>query len=346
MEPNHQRSPRGIIITILLIIIVGILAYFIGKNSISITQTPQNTQEGTTTQATTTANTEPTQEQVKTWKTYTYAGIEYKYPLDWKAIANVYTTPAGVSDQVGVSFYPVDADITRNANKVITINGHQTDCSSLKNSPEYTCITLFDKTPEVAWIYTSSKDPEVLKVLGSIAHNATDIVSESWKSYTNTSLNYQINYPRDLVINTNKVYPPDPGSTVKGIVFSFPKSYYQGGTISSVDIGIVATKNDCSLTVSGEPWQSKAEQPTSSGQVFNLRKLSDAGAGNYYLTTEYSLMRNGQCYRIGLLTHGTNPGNTYNDQKTIEAVAKLNDQVEQNVESVLDKMVASFAFTK
>jgi hypothetical protein len=338
---NNKRSIGSALGFIVIVLIVGLGAYYAGvRNGGNTFITQPGNQNSTSTNQTssTTAQQIPTKEEVKAWKTYTYGGMVLKYPSDWKAEAGFYYTPAGSGGQDSVVFSPSNIDIRNGSIDRVDFGGHQTSCDSLGS--DYTCKTI-NNMP----LYTKSKDPGVLRTLNAIAYYASGLDDLGVKTYLNSSLGYQINYLKDMTIKTGE-YPAAPGSGVKGTIFEFPKSSYQGGTISEARVGVVTTKTACSASADSNPWQNVAEQVMRNGQLFEKRKMTDAAAGNYYAVTEYNITRNSQCYRIGLLVHGSNPGNTYNDKTSIDAANRLNAELQANMEKVADDMVGTFVFTK
>jgi len=73
------------------------------------------------------------------------------------------------------------------------------------------------------------------------------------------------------------------------------------------------------------------------GNTFTKISMSDAGAGNFYDTTSYRAVRNGQCYVVEYTIHSTNIGN-YSPDQHISQFDKV------KVQGVLENMVQSFKF--
>jgi len=65
--------------------------------------------------------------------------------------------------------------------------------------------------------------------------------------------------------------------------------------------------------------------------------LSDAGAGNFYETTSYRVVKNNQCYAVEYTIHSTNIGN-YSPDQGIKEFDKT------KIISILEKIVQSFRF--
>ncbi len=82
---------------------------------------------------------------------------------------------------------------------------------------------------------------------------------------------------------------------------------------------------------------SKPTQVTINGVLYTTFTISDAGAGNFYTTTTYRVVRNSQCYAIEYTIHSTNIGN-YPPSLGISQF----DQ--QKIQNVLDGIVQSFKF--
>ena len=65
--------------------------------------------------------------------------------------------------------------------------------------------------------------------------------------------------------------------------------------------------------------------------------LSDAGAGNFYETTSYRVVKNNQCYTVEYTIHSTNIGN-YSPDQGIKEFDKT------KITSILESMMQSFRF--
>lgn len=76
---------------------------------------------------------------------------------------------------------------------------------------------------------------------------------------------------------------------------------------------------------------------TINGVPFSKLTYSDAAAGNFYETTSYRALRNGQCYAIEYTIHSGNIGN-YPPEQGISAFDHA------KVQSALDSIVQSFRF--
>ncbi len=73
------------------------------------------------------------------------------------------------------------------------------------------------------------------------------------------------------------------------------------------------------------------------GITYTKVTYSDAGAGNFYDTTSYRVVRHSQCYAIEYTIHSSNIGN-YSPNQGISAFD------EWKVQSILEGMVQSFIF--
>ncbi len=80
-----------------------------------------------------------------------------------------------------------------------------------------------------------------------------------------------------------------------------------------------------------------SSQITINGITYTKITYGDAGAGNFYDTTSYRVVRNNQCYAIEYTIHSTNIGNYSPDQGILPFD-------KQKVQTILENMVHSFTF--
>jgi len=111
---------------------------------------------------------------------------------------------------------------------------------------------------------------------------------------------------------------------------NFSEAKFTVGTSS--DVNAVAA---CLTDTSGNSAQGTTT--TINGVPYTVFSFGDAGAGNFYQTTSYRTVRDGQCYAIEYTVHSTNIGN-YPPEQHITAFD------EAKVKSALEGIVRSFKF--
>ena len=139
--------------------------------------------------------------------------------------------------------------------------------------------------------------------------------TQNWQGNTTTlgMLLALVNIPNSLMPKTN-----------------FGDSRFTVGTSSDPD----AVKN-CLIAENGSVVKNK--KVMIGGTAFAEIALGDAGAGNYYDTTSYRTVRDGQCYAIEYTIHSMNIGN-YSPDQGIKAF----DQAK--IKSIFEGIVQSFKF--
>jgi len=116
--------------------------------------------------------------------------------------------------------------------------------------------------------------------------------SQSWRAETTThgALLAQVTIPREAQPNTN-----------------FAEAKLTVGKSSDP-----AAVRDCTRDAPGEQVRSAAL--TLHGRAFTQLVFSDAGAGNFYETTSYRTVENGECWAVEHTIHSTNLANYAPDQ--------------------------------
>ncbi len=98
------------------------------------------------------------------WKTYTFSGVDFKYPADWTAKPIQYTNPTGAGDEVGIEITPPTA---RAGEDKIGIGGRQVICAIFSNN-RIKCAEPVMGVP----VYTTSENPDVLAIYYQIVASA------------------------------------------------------------------------------------------------------------------------------------------------------------------------------
>lgn len=117
-----------------------------------------------------------------------------------------------------------------------------------------------------------------------------------------------------------------------------PKSYQPGTNFSEAFFTVGASPDPEAITTCTTGFNNV---PGGSSPLNNFPfvkvKFVDAGAGNFYETTSYRIVRNDKCYAVEYTIHSTNIGN-YPPEMNIVEFDKA------RVEEALEKMAQSFTF--
>lgn len=167
-----------------------------------------------------------------------------------------------------------------------------------------------------------------------------------FNTFTDNGKTFSFSYPSTLTVTGGGIgYTPDwanqsiqPGLVLAKV--SIPKSFQPNTNFSEAWFKVgtsadpTAVKN-CLTDTSGS--KSAKTKVTINGTSYTKIVFGDAGAGNFYDTTSYRVLRNNQCYAIEYTIHSTNIGN-YSPDQGITEYNKV------KVQTVLDTMVKSFTF--
>lgn len=264
---------------------------------------------------------------------YEFGGVAFRYPADWTVTPSIYSTAAGVSDQVGAVFAP---ELPLVPEDKIGIGGRQTTCESF-SSNKVKCKTVFDMP-----VYTASENAEVLSVFERMAATASSTQPE-WTAYEDEAEGFSVEFKRGMRPEKGYEYPLAFGSGKMGTRFAFPTSSWKGSTMSEASVNVLVSTTSCALSADGSKPEATSTPETVNGTKYLVRKTAGAGAGNFYQTAEYATTKGKLCYRVALFMHYTNPGNWYTERADIDAAEARNRQVMSDMESAFGRMVASFS---
>ena len=133
-------------------------------------------------------------------------------------------------------------------------------------------------------------------------------------------------------------------TTKKGILLAsvvIPKTYMPNTNFSDArfTIGRSTDANEIkTCMINATNGEKKGETTTISGYNFVKFSLNDAGAGNFYETTSYRGIVDGDCYAIEYTIHSTNIGNYSPNQGIIEFDKSA-------IQNDVEKIIKSFKFT-
>ncbi len=117
-----------------------------------------------------------------------------------------------------------------------------------------------------------------------------------------------------------------------------PKSYQPGTNFSEAFFTVGSSKDTEAVASCTTGFNNVPGVPSSLNNFpFVKVKFADAGAGNFYETTSYRIVRNDKCYAVEYTIHSTNIGNYPPEMNIVEF-----DKV--RVEEALEKMAQSFMF--
>jgi hypothetical protein len=135
-------------------------------------------------------------------------------------------------------------------------------------------------------------------------------------------------------------YLPVTKAPVVGFVLA--KRPYQGTNLADAGVYIGASRDLAKLAACLAPSPDNGEQAaghaTIGGADFVVFTSSDAGMGNFYQSRILRGVHDGACYEIAEVTHSLNIGNF--------TAGTVNEFNATRVSAALDKIAASFAFTR
>ncbi len=219
--------------------------------------------------------------------------------------------------------------------------------------PEDQLIYSSGKIVDVRGAFTKAGDNEKYDIIGTIAVETIVSVNEGepvgneseMQGYTNNEYHFSFEYSADfkqLSEDDNARLPWSYGSSRPGLRLVtvdlpreiMPKTNFAGGSVS---VGISRDSAEVGGCIIGD--SEPAETKTIHNATFVIEKFNDAGAGNFYETTSYRILRDNVCIALEATIHSTNLGN-YSPEQGIKEFDKT------RIEEVLDEVVHSFKFTK
>ncbi|MDE1874590.1 MAG: MliC family protein [Patescibacteria group bacterium] len=227
--------------------------------------------------------------------------------------------------------------------ETMSADGARYEATSTGSNGAKTDIVLWTKGDSA--LLTENGRPTYMNcVAGAIA-----AASATTTRFTDFAQSYSFAYPSGLPLSGGDgSYSVDwrQGATSSGMLLAevvmpgsfepqtnFVDSRFTVG--ASSDPSAVAT---CLTSGNGDPTTTFG-QTTIDGVSFAELGFGDAGAGNFYKTTSYRTVHNGECYAVEYTIHSSNIAN-FPPSRGISAF----DQ--QKVASVMDSIVHSFQFAK
>ncbi|MBX4197804.1 hypothetical protein KW782_00515 [Candidatus Parcubacteria bacterium] len=96
-------------------------------------------------------------------KEYNFGGVNFEYPADWNLTPDYYSTPAGFTDQVGLTLVPPNQKAGEDQ---IGIGGRQVICAMFSND------RIKCKEINSLAFYTASVNPDIVAVYNKILDSA------------------------------------------------------------------------------------------------------------------------------------------------------------------------------
>jgi len=164
--------------------------------------------------------------------------------------------------------------------------------------------------------------------------------------FTDASKTFSIVYPSALTLSGGGVgYTQNwsVNATTSGMILAeidVPRSYTPPKTNFSgakVTIGVSSDPSAIAMCTTPTNGEVSAGVQTINGTMFTKLTLGDAGAGNFYDTTSYRVLKSGECYVVEYTIHSTNIGNYSPDQGITEFD-------KNQIQGMLETIVESFKF--
>jgi hypothetical protein len=164
------------------------------------------------------------------------------------------------------------------------------------------------------------------------------------RSFVDGDKTVTFNYPQDFIAIASRIGDWRTNTTIPGkriASLTIPKSYQASTNFSEATFTIGSSNATQGLTSCLTPMNGERAKGTAviGGETFTKITLSEGAAGNYYDTTSYRIVKNGQCYAVEYTIHSTNFAN-------YPADSGIKEFDTQKIVGVLEGMVQSFAFTK
>ncbi|MBI5470327.1 hypothetical protein HY968_03370 [Candidatus Kaiserbacteria bacterium] len=178
-------------------------------------------------------------------------------------------------------------------------------------------------------------------------HPTPASVATATSTFTDPGV-FRFDYPTTFTLS-GKVYGETQdwkqGSTTSGALLAtimIPGDFEPQTNFSDAKFTVGTSTNPGAITTCLTEGNGAAASSTSvaiNGASFSRISFDGAGAGNFYETTSYRTVHNGECYAIEYTIHSTNIGN-YSPDQGIKEFDKA------KVQNALEAMVQSLTFLK
>ena len=155
-------------------------------------------------------------------------------------------------------------------------------------------------------------------VLGSVLLAAIPALAaehappEGWRTYRDAQTGFSIDYPREFKVDTNHDYAAlGPGMDIHGVAFMVPSNVAAGTNLSAdsyLSVEIFPRAMDCTpKAFLADPVSMHSVKQD--GRDWFMATSSDAGAGNIYDETVYTLAGTAPCIGVRYFIHSGNIAN-------------------------------------
>jgi hypothetical protein len=168
------------------------------------------------------------------------------------------------------------------------------------------------------------------------ANNTSGGFSIAYPIDFDTQDNYQVSPSTDWRVGANNI------SGIKYFTLTVPRAFEPQTNFADATLTVGGSKKSAAVAAcltpdqSGEP-ATATSSATINGVNFTVFHSSDAGAGNYYETTSYRTIHNGECYAVEYTVHSSQIANyptSYNLQPLNESM----------IGSLMQNIVKTFTF--
>ena len=208
-----------------------------------------------------------------------------------------------------------------------------------------------DQSVEVTGRFAKAGEEEKYNIIGTISvetivslSEATDPESEI-QGYTNNEYGFSLEFSADFIKlsdDENTRLPWSYGSARAGrrlLTLQLPQAFMPKTNFAdgSVTIGVSADKAEVGGCTIGDT--EPANVRNINGTNFTELDFSDAGAGNFYATKSYRVVRGDVCLALEATIHSTNLANYSPEQGIVEFD-------KSSIDAALDEVIQSFTFNK
>jgi hypothetical protein len=167
--------------------------------------------------------------------------------------------------------------------------------------------------------------------------NPNQSIPSSWVTYNDSVSGISLKAPAGLTVATS--------STGLSLVFATTTPYVHTHLLHELRIDIATPAVDCISTNSDSV--SSSTPAAINGVDFERETWSGVGLGNLYQGIDYTVVRNGLCYRVGLFTHSTNGEGFYsNDPVQIKKIDALQAMDMRAMLALFDQIAGTIKFAK
>ena len=196
------------------------------------------------------------------------------------------------------------------------------------------------------WLVFRSKPAAVPVDNTNVSTSTTGETTDGLSSFTDSTGTFTIMYPKGFILTQGSLGSTTDwrlNATTSGQLLGMitvPKSYMPGTNFSEAKMTLGRSSDpkaikSCLVESTGNPANSSSVKIK--GLTFTKLTYNDAGAGNFYETTSYRAILDGDCYTLEYTIHSTNIGN-YPPELGIKEFDKT------KIQTALENIINSFTF--